>query len=236
MVVMRLINFFNSNSWNPNSDEVEMIFRHTIISTGDELSDCRQKRPSSACFLFLYKPGCGFSLAPLIFSTELFSWTFLAYSLLTFFITALIVFLLFPTARETFLASSATARRTVIISSFLLSLLLLFNMPLQPFHAISAMVRLAIYGAVGFDSGIGSIEFLYLGDSLGYIPYKDLVITKFMRILSVSTRKRHSVFIGKVDWEICWNSLSNLHQLYTRLKSLSTSKSKSWIYSVGRLG
>lgn len=165
-----------------------MIFRHTIISTGDELSDCRQKRPSSACFLFLYKPGCGFSLAPLIFSTELFSWTFLAYSLLTFFITALIVFLLFPTARETFLASSATARRTVIISSFLLSLLLLFNMPLQPFHAISAMVRLAIYGAVGFDSGIGSIEFLYLGDSLGYIPYKDLVISGDYQIHEDSIR------------------------------------------------
>jgi hypothetical protein len=50
------------------------------------------------------------------------------------------------------------------------------------------MVKLAFNGAVGSDSGIGSIEFLYLRDSLGYIPYKDMVISGDYQIHEDSIR------------------------------------------------
>jgi hypothetical protein len=129
--------------------------------------------------VFSLSTGLTFSLLIYLsyFQRNFFSWSFLAYSLIAFLTTILTIFLLFPAAQVPYLDSSQSAKRFVILSSVILSLLLLFNFPLQPFHSISPLIRLTINGIEVSDSGIGSIEFLYLHDALGYIPYKDLVIS-----------------------------------------------------------
>lgn len=134
------------------------------------------------------------------FQRNFFSWSYLAYSQVGMILTATIIFIVFPSARNSYLASSLLAQRMAIYSSIFFSLLLLMNFTLQPFHAISPRMEMAIHGSEGLESGIHSIEFLYLRDELGYIPYDDLVITGEYQILEDSIR-----FNTKEAFRIQWD-------------------------------